>query len=73
MICSIHDFISIKLFHLKSMTLLFKMQRTLVTFSLPFMLKVRVSDIQMGEGALYHKIFEECGKTRKIKIHTQTV
>ena len=55
------------------MTLLFKMQRTLVTFSLPFMLKVRVSDIQMGKGALYHKIFEECGKTRKIKIHTQTV
>ena len=32
------------------MTLLFKMQRTLVTFSLTLMLKVRVPDMQTQKG-----------------------
>ena len=51
------------------MTLLFNLQRTLVTFSLLLMLKVRVSDIQTQKGTCYRKTFKKRQKIRKIKIH----
>ena len=52
------------------MTLLFKTQMSLVTFSL--MLKVKVPDIQMRKDTWYHKTFEKHRKIRKIKIHMWT-
>ena len=56
MFCLIQDLTSKTL----PMTLFFKMERTLVTFSLTSMLKLRVAVIQMRKGTLYHKIFEKC-------------
>ena len=49
MFCSIHDFIS-KTLSLKSMTLLYKIQRALITSSRKLMLRVRVPDIQTRKG-----------------------
>ena len=46
------------------MTLLFKMERTLVTFSLALILKVRVPDIQTQKGTWYHKTFERLEKQK---------
>ena len=55
------------------MSLLFKMQKTLITFSLTLILKLRIPDIpkllRNAKGYLYHKTFEERGEIRKIKIH----
>ena len=50
------------------MSLLYKIQRTLVTFSLTLMLKDRVPDIQTWKGTWYHKTFEKRGKIRKMQI-----
>ena len=50
------------------MTLLFKMLRTLVTFSLTSILKLRVPDIHTWKGTCHHKTFEKCWKFRKIKF-----
>ena len=44
MFCSMHHFIS-KTLSLKTLSLLFKMQKTLVTFSLILLLQVRIIDI----------------------------
>ena len=55
------------------MPLLFKMQKTLVTFSLILILKVRILGIpklsRNVKGYLYHKTFKERGEIRKRKIH----
>ena len=55
------------------MSLLFKMQKTLVTFSLTLILKVRILDIpkfrETRKGTYYHKTLEERREIRKIKIH----
>ena len=56
MFCLIQDLMSKTL----PMTLFLKMERTLVTFSLTSMLKLRVAVIQMRKGTLYHKTFEKC-------------
>ena len=58
---SMHNFISKTL----------KMQKTLVTFSLTLILKVRILDIPklFRYVKAYLITFEKCGETRKIKIH----
>ena len=63
------------------MPFLFKIKallKTLITFSLTVILKVRILEIpklsRHGKGYLIsHKTFEERGNIRKIKLHMQTV
>ena len=58
MFCSMHSFIN-KAFSL--MSLLFKIQKTFSHFWPKLW--------EMQKGTWYHKILEECGEIREIKIH----
>ena len=61
------------------MSLLFKMQKSLITFSRALTLEVRIFDTwcsnfrETRKDAWYHKNFEELGEIRKTKIHMWTV
>ena len=61
------------------MSLLFKMHKTLVTFSLILILKLRSGYLifqnfrETQNGTWYHKTFKERGEIRKIKIHMWNV
>ena len=59
------------------MSLVFKIQKALVTFNFTLVLKMRIPDIEnfweTQKGTWYHKTFEECGEIRKIKIHMWAV
>ena len=59
------------------MPLLFKIQNSVVTFSLKSILNVRVPDIpkllKNVKGYLYYKTFEERSEIRKINMFMSTV
>ena len=50
------------------MSLLYKIQRTLVTFSLTLMLKDRVPDIQTWKGTWYQKFLRNAERLEKCKL-----